>query len=186
VLSLEHDCPALLLRLLFCIGYAINLEAVIVEQRDKPPLLPSCTVGGNATTSGDPAFKVPDKLCLFLSLSAICQPARLIVFGEAFRIVTDSCPGAGPMGFTSAPTIRTCDLALREWAVPEPAAVPVPAASGRWCDPSYHPCARLATERPGKCRPIAELRETAATVRHLAHAVIAEKRRYVTWFIWMS
>ena len=47
-------------------------------------------------TSVAPALIVPDRPCLFFSLSAICQPARSIALGEALRMVTVSCSGAGP------------------------------------------------------------------------------------------
>ena len=53
-----------------------------------------------------PALIVPDSPCFFFSLSAICQPVRSIALGEALRMVTVSCSGAGPIGLTSAPTMR--------------------------------------------------------------------------------
>src|SRR5215468_3880989 len=32
--SLEHQCPALLFRLLFCVGHAVHFEPIVVEKRD--------------------------------------------------------------------------------------------------------------------------------------------------------
>ena len=72
-----------------------------------PPLLPSCTVGGSAITRVAPALIVPDTPCLCFCLSAICQPLISIALGDALRMVTVSCSGAGPIGLTSAPTMRT-------------------------------------------------------------------------------
>ena len=43
--SLEHQCPALLFRLLSRVGHAIHLESLVVEERDHSPLVAELHTG---------------------------------------------------------------------------------------------------------------------------------------------
>ena len=44
-LSLEHQCPTLLFRLLSRIGHSIHLKSLVVEERDHSPLVAELHAG---------------------------------------------------------------------------------------------------------------------------------------------
>src|SRR5215467_16057455 len=43
--SLEHQCPALFFRLLFCVGHAVHFESIVVEKRDHSALVAELHIG---------------------------------------------------------------------------------------------------------------------------------------------
>src|SRR5262245_53735367 len=50
--SLEHQCPAFLFRLLFCVGHAVHFEAIVVEKSDHSALVAELHTGRQRDDQG--------------------------------------------------------------------------------------------------------------------------------------
>ena len=50
--SLEHECPAFLFRLLFCVGHAVHFESIVVEKRDHSSFVAELHTGRQRDNQG--------------------------------------------------------------------------------------------------------------------------------------
>ena len=119
-----------------------------------------------------PALIVPDRPCLFFSLSAICQPTRSIALGEALRMVTVSCSGAGPIGIDQRADDADRVIELRR------------VLNSVACCVVRVPGLRLKRQEDG--HPLLCGQELQHEAAILPHAVITEEGGTLPWFMWMS